>query len=371
MQTDTLSTFRILIALAVFYLIFALFYMFSLSLSAGGLEWLSWGIVYLDYPLKAIMTVPIWWLVFRKMADRSIFLRIGITLLLLPLWVKGWQTIYYYYLDNFTGTFHLEGAGEWWDIYIPALFYCIQFGVFFTVENYQNFKRTVRAKAESEKLVLAGELSALKAQLNPHFLYNAFNTISASVPPGEEKTRELIGHLSDMFRFQLKASKLNSISLREEIKFIEDYLTMEKARFGERLRVELSIPADLAGAAVPPLILQPLVENAVKHGIAPLVEGGRVTITAIAIDKENLQLTVADNGAGFENTGTSLQQGNGVGLANIRRRLELIFGTELIIQRPPEGGTRIHFTIPLTYVIQDRTDRRRSPRPQTLEGVPG
>lgn len=361
--------FRILGVLALFYLFFGLFYAISLALSIGSMEYISWRIVYLDYPMKALLTLPIWWLIFRRLSNHPLFLRIGLTVVLLPIWVKSWQSIYYYYIDNFTTSFRLVGPGEWWDVYIPALFYCIQFGVLFAVEYYQNFHATLLAKAESEKLVLAGELSALKAQLNPHFLYNSFNTISASVPPREEKTRELIAHLSDMFRYQLKASQLDQIPLAEEISFIEDYLTLEKARFGDRLRVSIAVPESLKHAAVPPLILQPLVENAVKHGIAPLMAGGSIHIEA-QLDgmTQQLTLSVEDSGAGFSKPPTT--PGTGIGLQNLRRRLDLLYGTSLQIDDRPGGGSRIHFSIPLIHVQESNPSRRRNARPETTPGIP-
>lgn len=354
--------------LLLFYLAFAMFYSITLAMNAGAWKYFSWRIIYMDYPLKAIFTIPIWYLIFDLMKRQSLYLRIGITILLMPIWVKGWQATYYFIVDNFTDSFRLQGTGEWWDVYIPGLFYFIQFGMFFAVEYYQNFIKTLREKAESEKLVLAGELSALKAQLNPHFLYNAFNTISASVPPREESTRELIAHLSDMFRYQLMAGRKDRITLSEEVEFIRDYLTLEKARFADRLRVNIQIPAVLSSTAVPPLILQPLVENAIKHGIAPLIDGGEVSILAKQTDDGNLLLTVADTGGGFkehENT-----KGTGLGLQNIRRRLELLFNSELKIKTNADQGTEVSFQIPLTYVTQDRTDRRRSARPQTPQRVP-
>jgi signal transduction histidine kinase len=315
-----------------------------------------------------LFTLPIWWLIFRKFKHWKLLTRIGLTLLLLPIWAKGWQQFYYWTVDTFFNGSHLGGAVEWWDIYIPALFYFIQFGIFYGYEYHWNLRRSEQAEAESARLALSSELSALKAQLNPHFLYNAFNAISASVPPGQEATRELIAQLSDMFRYQLRAARADEVPFAEEIDFVNDYLTLEKARFGDRLRVAIEVPESLKKALVPPLLIQPLVENAVRHGISPLLEGGNVTILASEVDGV-LRIEVLDTGVGL--SPEKLEKSTGFGLLNTRRRLQLLFNQDLLIEVPAAGGTRIVIEIPLKYVAESSPDRRRSSRPQIAEGIPG
>lgn len=348
---------QIVFLLGLFYVVFALFYMLILhwSIPEDFRDGLNWRTVYLDYPLKALFILPIWYWVFRRMARQPLLWRILLIILLLPLWVKGWQQAYYFLVDEYFGGGHLQGSGQWWDIYIPSLFYCLQFGAFFAYEYHQRMWQSERARAESERLALASELATLKAQLNPHFLYNAFNTISASVPAGQETTRELIAELSNMFRYQLKASREDLVRLGEELDFIQDYLRLEKARFGQRLQVEITVAEALRSALIPPMILQPLVENAVKHGIAPLVDGGRVEIIARK-EQEQLQLSVLDNGAGIQEA--ALLKSDGFGLTNTRRRLQLLYQAPLDIRQQPGGGTKIEFQIPLRYVTKSSTDRR-------------
>lgn len=356
-----------MLALTGFYLAFAFFYALILEFSSGEFDSISWRIIYLDYPLKAIFTLPVWWLLFRRLAALSLTERVLLTLVLMPLWVKGWQQTYYFIVEKFGNGWHLRGGAEWWDIYIPALFYCIQFGIFFALEYYHNFRRSLLEKAEAERLLLSSELAALRAQLNPHFLYNAFNTISASVPPGQEETREMIARLSDLFRHRLRTEKCERITLADEVTFIRDYLELERARLGDRLHFRIELSPGTEGAAVPPLILQPLVENAIKHGIAPRLEGGAITVSASG-RADVLRLMVTDNGAGFEHEAQTA--GHGVGLQNVNRRLELLYGTQLQIDSRP-GQTSVSLEIPRTDVHQDRPDRRRSPRPQITERIPG
>lgn len=360
---------RVLVVLSLFYIAFGLFYMLVLNLSfpVDYRSGLSWRTVYLDYPLKALFTFPVWWLIFRKVKHWKLGVRIMLTLLLLPVWAKGWQQFYYWVTDTFFDGVHLAGAVEWWDIYIPSLFYCIQFGIFYAYEYHWNLRRSEQAAAESARLALISELSALKAQLNPHFLYNAFNAISASVPPGQEATRELIAQLSDMFRYQLRAAREDEVTLADELDFVNDYLTLEKARFDDRLQVTLNVPEQLKKALIPPLLIQPLVENAVRHGISPLLEGGNVTILATETDGK-LRLEVWDTGVGL--SAEKLEKSTGFGLSNTRRRLQLLFNQDLLIEAPTTGGTRIAIEIPLKYVTESSSDRRRSSRPQITEGIP-
>ena len=357
------------------YLLFAVFYMVVLRLSypqgygapTGLFDYFNWRIAYLDYTLKALYTLPIWYLTFRILRYWPFGYKVLLNLLLLPLWVKGWQLSYYWLIDTFFGGGHLEGPGEWWDIYIPALFYILQFGIFHAWHYYQDLRRTELARAESERLALTSELSALKAQLNPHFLYNAFNTISASTGPGQERTRDMIAQLSDLFRYQLRANRERVLPLADELGFVTDYLALEKERFGDRLDYRVDVEREqLLSAEIAPLLLQPLVENAVRHGLSPRLEGGKVTISASATG-DQLTLTVADTGTGFDPD----RYTPGYGLTNTRRRLALLYGTELHIASTPGHGTHCTFSIPLAYAPQSSRDRRRSPRPSTTPGVPG
>jgi signal transduction histidine kinase len=345
---------RELALLLGFYLAFGLFYMIALNRSFPEeyRENFSWRIVYLDYPLKALFTLPVWYLTFRVFRARSMAFKLILNLALLPVWVKGWQLTYYWICDRFLGGGHLQGNGQWWDVYIPGLFYCVQFGIFHAWVYYQDLRRTERERAESERLALDSELSALKAQLNPHFLYNAFNTISASTGPGQERTRDMIAQLSDLFRYQLRANRREVMPLGSELDFVAGYLQLERARFGERLRYTIEVERpELRRAAIPPLLLQPLVENSVRHGISPLVGGGEVSISVTEREGQ-LHLTVSDDGCGFD----PAEVVRGYGLNNTERRLELLYGRALEIESRPDGGTRCRFSMPFLRTFLRTSD---------------
>ncbi len=332
----------------------------------GLFDYLNWRIAYLDYTLKALYTLPIWYLTFRTLRHWPLAYRVLLNLIFLPVWVKGWQLSYYWLVDTYFGGGHLQGPGEWWDVYIPALFYVLQFGIFHAWHYYQDIRAKEAARAESERLALASELTALKAQLNPHFLYNAFNTISASTGPGQEHTRDLIAQLSDLFRYQLQANRSDQLPLASELRFVTDYLALEQARFGERLSYTIRVDSpELHQAMLPPLLLQPLVENAVRHGLLPLVSGGSICID-VREEAARLRVEITDDGAGFLSDAVTY----GYGIRTTRRRLSLLYHTALTIVSQPGRGTSCSFSIPLTYAPQSASDRRRSARPSVVARIP-
>lgn len=327
--------------LALLYLVFGLAYFLALYYTSNGNA--SWPTTVLDYFLKALFTLPIWWLIFKKLSHWIIWRKMLLHLVLLPFFVIAWQQTFYLICDTL-GWGHLGWPGAWWDIYIPGLFYSIQFGVFHLYEYYHKFQEKQSLEADLRELALKSELTALKAQLNPHFLYNTFNTISASLPPEQETTREMIAQLSDLFRYQLKASKTELVSLEEELEFVKNYLRLEKARFGSRLQYAFEVDEALKKAKVPPMILQPLVENAIKHGIAPKIEGGKVWVKAGKKDR-NIRFEIEDSGVGLKKEADLFDKG--IGLANTQKRLEKMYGSFVEIIENALKGVTVRFEIPL------------------------
>lgn len=344
-----------------FYAVFAVFYYLAIDFSSGGENtYYRWQVL-LDYPLKGLLTLPIWWLFFRRLRHIPIWQQAGLHIIILPLFVKGWQQLYYLACESLD-LGHLGGSGQWWDIYIPAMFYVLQFGIFHTYDYYSRLQEAREKEMQLQQTALTSELTALKAQLNPHFLYNTFNTISASVPKEQEKTREMIASLADLFRYQLWASQQEVVPFKVEVQFIQKYLELEQARFGERLQIDIIAPYETEDVPVPPMLLQPLIENAVRHGISPKVEGGTVALHAQLVDNE-LRVQISDTGVGFDET--KRQKSNGIGLYNTRRRLKIRYDQELTIEPNQPSGTRISFTIPkTTYVPKSSDHRRRRTSPQ-------
>lgn len=183
---------------------------------------------------------------------------------------------------------------------------------------------------------------ALRMQLQPHFLFNTLNSVSALVHSDPEAADRMIGRLGDFLRMTLDAPPDQEVSLRKELAFIEAYLSIERIRFGDRLKVIQDIPPELHSAKVPAFILQPLVENALKHGLADRPEGGTITLRARR-DSDCLVLEVQDDGEGFR------PGREGTGLANVRARLGLLHGgrAELEILTAPRRGTLVALRLPL------------------------
>lgn len=295
----------------------------------------------LGYLIQLLLTIPIWWLIFRRLKSWPLSYRLPVHLITLPIFAVSFQQIYYFLAESM-GYGHLQGTGSVWDIFIPAMFYVLQFGVFHAYQYYQDNQRNLKLKAALSEAALKSELSALKAQLNPHFLYNVFNTISASLPPEQERTREMIAQLSDLFRYQLKASRSDLVPLHEELDFVKSYLDLEKARFGDRLQVDIDVPPALYSRPVPPMILQPLVENSIKHGIASLIEGGEVAIR-VREHGEEIAFEVADTGVGVADKSRLFN--TGLGLTNTKLRLEKQYGSTMEISDNTPRGLKVAFAI--------------------------
>jgi two-component system sensor histidine kinase AlgZ len=179
----------------------------------------------------------------------------------------------------------------------------------------------VEASREAEVQARDAELRALKAQINPHFLFNSLNSITALTTVDPARAREMCIRLSDFLRNTLGLGERVSISWREELLLARTYLDVEQVRYGGRLQVEMNVDEACGDCLVPPLVLQPLIENAVKHGIATLVEGGTIKVTGHVID--GLLLVSVENG--FDPDSPAPRH-SGLGLRNVRSRLETRFG---------------------------------------------
>jgi signal transduction histidine kinase len=288
----------------------------------------------LQYLLFFIFSVPIWWFLFVRLKGtptKSLYL---LHIVLLPLFVLTTKWVYYSVSDALDYG-HLTGSGQVWDLYIPALIYIVQFGVFHAYSYFKENQRIIKVEGELKEAALKSELAAIKAQLNPHFLYNVFNTINASVPAENEQTRQMIATLSDLFRYQLKASVKDLVPLRDELEFVGKYLELEKARFEDRLQIEFNIPANLMDEKVPPMLLQPLVENSVKHGISDILEGGKITVS-IHKNEGRLGFEIADTGKGIQDKEAAF--GKGVGLSNTRKRIQKRYKSQLeLFDNQPQG----------------------------------
>jgi signal transduction histidine kinase len=224
----------------------------------------------------------------------------------------------------------------------------------------ERYARELRER-EIGKLATEAELRALRAQINPHFLFNALTTIGYLIQTAPPRALETLLRLTSLLRGVLR-SEGEFTTLGRELDMIESYLDIERARFEQRLRVTIDVPARLRSIRLPPLVLQPLVENAVKHGIAQKEAGGEVTIRArverVEDDKRQLSVVVQDTGAGATSASLRLGRETGVGLRNVERRLECQYGSDAVlsIHSNPGEGTTVALRIPVEFRVSQEQD---------------
>lgn len=229
------------------------------------------------------------------------------------------------------------------------LAYLLMLGISTGIDHLRRARAMALRTSELKAQLVNAELSALRMQLHPHFLFNTLNAIAALVRAGEDKRAvTMIARLSDLLRVALEGPGEQVVPLAQELKTLDLYLSIEEVRFPDRLSVHREIDPALHTVMVPNLILQPLVENAIGHGIAPLAQGGRVRIRAKR-EGDMLILEIEDNGAGLPE-GFSLESQCSVGLGNTRARLIQLYGDaqSLSLTPIPTGGTLARITLPIT-----------------------
>ncbi len=186
----------------------------------------------------------------------------------------------------------------------------------------------MRRSMDAEKRRVDSELSALRAQINPHFLFNSLNSIAALIRISPSEAEAVTEDLADVFRYTLRASETPLVCLKDEIEIINLYLNIEQARFKERLTVNIDVPDNLLNVSVPVLTLQPLVENAVKHGVSKK-EGNHTVRVTVKSNHELLELSISDTGPGFPHNNFEKLLEKGTGLSNVFQRLKLHFGDQV------------------------------------------
>ncbi|TLM88374.1 sensor histidine kinase [Hymenobacter jeollabukensis] len=179
--------------------------------------------------------------------------------------------------------------------------------------------------------VREAEMQTLKAQINPHFLFNGLNNIRSLIGEDPERARHMLSHLSELLRYAIQLNRTEQVPLGRELAVVRDYLQLESLQLEERLRYALDVPADCLAVPVPPMLVQVLVENAVKHGIAPLPAGGELRIEG-RCTAQALLLTVTNTGQLTPHPTAPRPDGTGTGLRNVRERLRLLFGPQAELQ---------------------------------------
>jgi signal transduction histidine kinase len=301
--------------------------------------------------IMALASVPVWWLVIRRMDAMHWGWIVLAHLLIGPLYAWGTVEAFiaFVQLGAPEGTVETLQGRYPWLLVTHATLYVIQFAIYHLVRSVQRLR--IKEQQATELLATAREqeLAALKAQVNPHFLFNTLNSISATLRRNPEQAREMIAKLSGLMRYALDGSDRTLVPLREELDFTRQYLALEHHRFSDRLTAEVDVQAneDTLDTPVPPMVLQPLVENALRHGIAPSEEGGTVTVE-VSTENDRVQVRVEDTGVGPNVEDPISSSSDGTGLANTDTRLQHTYGPDAALHtaaNTPTGFT-VRFSIP-------------------------
>lgn len=221
-------------------------------------------------------------------------------------------------------------------------------GLYFGIKNYQMLQKEKQNALKASAMAHQAHIKMLRYQLNPHFLFNTLNAISTLILMQDNKTAEsMVSRLSDFLRYSLDKDPIKKVQLQQEIQALELYLDIEKVRFDERLAVSWHIDDDTNRALVPSLILQPLIENAIKYAISKMEQGGEIIVSTKLFGRD-LLLEVADNGPGADIVNGQLHRKNGVGLTNIQERLHSLYGNDysFVVSHNDPAGVKVSIRIP-------------------------
>jgi LytS/YehU family sensor histidine kinase len=293
-------------------------------------------------------------LIYRQIWGRSpLTLAFG---MLVPCYILsfGWRwlnnVLYWDWVKNGWRPEHLMDfvSGILGSFYILLCWSGLYFGIKYYLQLQEQTEQTLKATSAAHQ----AQLKMLRYQLNPHFLFNTLNAISTLILDGANETaNKAVSRLSDFLRYTLDNDPMSRVTLGSELSAIDLYLEIEKVRFGDRLVIEKSIEAKAQDALVPSLILQPLIENAIKYAITPSEEGGTLRISA-RVQHKTLVLQISDSGPGLGN-GNNGQKSSGVGLKNTRERLQQLFGDQQAFTLAPNEPRGLRITINIPYEVDD------------------
>lgn len=246
------------------------------------------------------------------------------------------------------------------NLVVSAVFSLIVFYFFYSTYRVQRLRREVTEQqlvaAQKDKDLLLSRLKLMQSQIEPHFLFNTLANVQGLIDQDSAAAKRLIGELTTMLRVSLRRTRQENTLLADELTLVRSYLAIQAIRMGGRLSFEVDAPDTLNEVPLPPLMIQPLVENAVVHGIEPSISGGEVKVVA-RVEAGALHIRVLDTGLGLGQAPTT--RGEGVGLANIRERLRLLYDgcAALTLKAGPVSGTEAHLVVPLPVQNDDDATR--------------
>lgn len=325
-------------------------FQFYISSAKAGLE-VSWrqAVSYAlgDWYVFAVLSIPVIWLARRfdfESGNRRWSLAVhlpcslvfSLAYMILRALIGRWQSE-----ASFTEALQPLLVKTW---HFNLLIYWVIVAVSQAFDYYRKYRERELRAAELETQLAEARLEALQMQLNPHFLFNTLHSISALMHRDVELADGMITRLSDLLRAALDNSETQEVTLRQELEFLRRYLEIEQTRFGSRLTVNMEVAPDTLEAQVPNLILQPLVENAIRHGIEPHAKPGRIDLR-VQREAGKLRMELRDNGGGRRKDGPDRE---GVGLSNTRARLRTLYGDDhgFELGDAPGGGMLVRLALP-------------------------
>jgi signal transduction histidine kinase len=262
----------------------------------------------------------------------------------------GFKLAYLLGAPDVISYFWINPQYQWRWIALAFLVAVSATGFFFVLYRSQTYRAQLAIEkqrlAEVQQSEIAAQLAMLQAQIEPHFLFNTLANMRSLITRDAPLAQTMLDHLNDYLRASLSRTRKKQVTLAEELDLVTALLAISKIRLGDRLQYQIDVPADLQAALLPPLLLQPLVENALEHGIEPAIAGGELRIVADIFEKL-LRLRVYDTGLGLQDTGEE-----GVGLPNVRKRLENLYGKEgrLALYPNVPCGVIAELTLPLNKI---------------------
>jgi two-component system LytT family sensor kinase len=362
--TGRRKTWLIVLATATFLALLYSARNLVISVSAGRpIDWVRLvGFEFLYWYIWAALTPLILWFASRFQLERGNWRRVAPSLTVFGLLIATAQaaletaiafSIEYArqgLTEDLLRRWHVIGRGILIESFSNVIIYFLIVSGHYAYDYYRKYRERETRALELEGRLAQAELHNLKMQLQPHFLFNTLHTISVLMMRDASAANRMLIRLSDLLRLSLDSGGSQEVSLKKELEFLSGYLEIEQTRFQDRLNIRLEIDPATLDARVPNLILQPLVENSIRHGIAKLPQGGFIEIRSI-LDKGELKLDVRDNGPGLQPaTETEFLQ-EGVGLSNTRARLQQLYAGKQSFEllNAPGGGLLVRLVLPFKH----------------------
>lgn len=321
--------------------------------------WREAPVPYLNFLFWALLTPLVYTILVRwpfgqRPRLRTLLIHFGFSLAIASLHEVTTSTIYYSILQS-TGDFDFaDPQYQNWALHalVPAIFtrtmeYWVLMGVLTALENARLRRTEHEQLLELRHELQVTQMNALKKQLQPHFLFNTLNTVSALMDENVNDARRVLSRLGQLLRITLEKTQRDKVPLERELDHVAHYLGIEAMRFRDRLTVDYMVPKDLDDHLVPSMVLQPLVENAIKHGLDATTAGVTITVNAHR-HGDQLFLTVADNGKGTSDVLNAMENG-GIGLRNVRERLRLLYGdaATFLVRSTAGAGFQVELALPI------------------------